>query len=695
MSFLAPEVLIGLLTALIPLILHLLFRKKPKIITLPTLRFIRMANRKVLKRHRLKRRLLLLVRMLLLGITAFAMARPLIHNQTTDIGGKDYRDLVLVIDNSYFTAARFDGEPLLDHIRRDAAELINAASRGTAVVLTCANPESPNVSLSVDKAPSRAQLRESTPQEKTCDIQIAVSKALQLLMDPEQSQESGTIIVLSTPDRLKEVQLQTGLEDRVTLQKLNIIEERAIDNTAITEVIVRPSPELGADFWQVDASIIHFGVKARTVDLTLTAKPDIRIVSSVTLEPNEPEVQSFQFAAPMSEQTKGRISLDADTLTYDDQADFWLIPNQTIQVLAINGELSSQPQEDELFYFKTAISDSTTRSNEFDLRTVALDSWTSRQWNRPDIVVLANPGPLPAVLAAQLDTFVRNGGGLIVTLGDQVDVDTLNRQLASLLPRQIRGLRRAGDAAASDQGRDRKPARISGFREDHKVLAQIPNPEDTSISQAKVSNYALFSTDVTQDVEEVIRLDEGAPLVLASTRGEGRVVVLSTSIDREWTDLPIQPDFVPLTMGLLRYAANRARQVSQTLKHGSRLKLQYQEGEGLRFKLETPGGQIRTVDIKDVDGRWRIIDDLARTGHYIATNETGKIKRSHYFSVLPNTDASDLRQSQKQVDSDSAVKLSAIENQKPNKLWPFALLLLFVLLGLESQMAYGVSQKET
>ena len=70
MTFLASEVLIGLLTALIPLVLHLLFRKKPKEIRLPTLRFVRLANRKVLKRHRLKRRLLLLVRMLLLGLAA-------------------------------------------------------------------------------------------------------------------------------------------------------------------------------------------------------------------------------------------------------------------------------------------------------------------------------------------------------------------------------------------------------------------------------------------------------------------------------------------------------------------------------------------------------------------------------------------------------------------------------------------------
>ena len=72
MNFVA--LLIGI--AAMPHSTHFTFavRRKPKRVTLPTLRFIRIANQKVLKRHRLRR--LLLIRMLLLAITAIAMARP-------------------------------------------------------------------------------------------------------------------------------------------------------------------------------------------------------------------------------------------------------------------------------------------------------------------------------------------------------------------------------------------------------------------------------------------------------------------------------------------------------------------------------------------------------------------------------------------------------------------------------------------
>ena len=118
MGFSAPSLLFGVLGALVPLILHLLFRKKPSIVTLPTLRFIRIANQKVLKRHRLRRRLLLLVRMLLLGLTAVAMSRPFLQQSPSSLSSRLQGDIVVIVDNSYFTKTVTDDGSLLDVARR-------------------------------------------------------------------------------------------------------------------------------------------------------------------------------------------------------------------------------------------------------------------------------------------------------------------------------------------------------------------------------------------------------------------------------------------------------------------------------------------------------------------------------------------------------------------------------------------------
>ena len=51
----------------------------------------------------------------------------------------------------------------------------------------------------------------------------------------------------------------------------------------------------------------------------------------------------------------------------------------------------------------------------------------------------------------------------------------------------------------------------------------------------------------------LIRLDNGAPLLLERTVGAGRVLLITSSLDREWNDLPVQPVFVPFVAGLANH----------------------------------------------------------------------------------------------------------------------------------------------
>jgi hypothetical protein len=44
----------------------------------------------------------------------------------------------------------------------------------------------------------------------------------------------------------------------------------------------------------------------------------------------------------------------------------------------------------------------------------------------------------------------------------------------------------------------------------------------------------------------VLRFESGAPALVERSVGKGRVLLLATTVDREWTDLPIRPGFLPL-----------------------------------------------------------------------------------------------------------------------------------------------------
>ena len=50
-----------------------------------------------------------------------------------------------------------------------------------------------------------------------------------------------------------------------------------------------------------------------------------------------------------------------------------------------------------------------------------------------------------------------------------------------------------------------------------------------------------------------MRLADGTPLLLERVMGAGRVLLFTSSLDREWNDLPVQPAFVPLMAGIANH----------------------------------------------------------------------------------------------------------------------------------------------
>ena len=79
MSFGDPIMLLGLLAAGIPVVLHLLNRIRSPIVPFPTLRFLKITAQKTSRRRQLQHWLLLLLRMMVFGLVAMLVGYPLIR----------------------------------------------------------------------------------------------------------------------------------------------------------------------------------------------------------------------------------------------------------------------------------------------------------------------------------------------------------------------------------------------------------------------------------------------------------------------------------------------------------------------------------------------------------------------------------------------------------------------------------------
>ncbi len=76
MTLLHPAILLGLGLAAIPVILHLLLRQKPKKLLFPALRLIQNRRKQNVRRMRIRHLLLLLLRIAIIALFVFAIARP-------------------------------------------------------------------------------------------------------------------------------------------------------------------------------------------------------------------------------------------------------------------------------------------------------------------------------------------------------------------------------------------------------------------------------------------------------------------------------------------------------------------------------------------------------------------------------------------------------------------------------------------
>jgi hypothetical protein len=97
----------------------------------------------------------------------------------------------------------------------------------------------------------------------------------------------------------------------------------------------------------------------------------------------------------------------------------------------------------------------------------------------------------------------------------------------------------------------------SGLSLGHPALSAFGAKSQDAWRSARVGRYVAIPADALrgEGVERLVTLGNGAPLVVERGRGHGRVVLITTSLDLTWSDLPRTASFVPLVRGVVGYLA--------------------------------------------------------------------------------------------------------------------------------------------
>ena len=154
-------------------------------------------------------------------------------------------------------------------------------------------------------------------------------------------------------------------------------------------------------------------------------------------------------------------------------------------------------------------------------------------------VVLLSTRGLDRSARDGVTTFVRGGGGLLVTAAPQVEPDVITAMFG-WPPGQIT------EAASRDASLTATDARHPIFRPFGPLAANLGQARFTRAWRVDPSGWHVAA-----------HFDDGSPAVLERREGAGRIVLFASDVDRRWNDFPLHPSFVPFIVESVRHVASR------------------------------------------------------------------------------------------------------------------------------------------
>ena len=693
MSFLSPALLIGLLAAAIPPIIHLILRRRPKRIPFAALEFIKRANRKAARRFRIRQFLLMATRSLLLAFVAFSIARPVFEAPHIGSAQKVSAQgaLVLVLDASFEMGYRVKDETLLDQARFRAAEFLDGFKGVASLVIAGNGVLAPLDGLTGDLDALRRHLTAIEVVEHTGSLAEAVAQGESLLEGREAGQE-GTVMVFTTPARFASL-MPISPEHEIQRLLVDVSEGAPLPNKAVTAVDIRPAPKFGVNHWRIDARIGNFSDEdIARLPVRIDVAGSTKVRGFVSLPAGAEKTKSFYVQGDNEVAAAAEVIIEGDALTADDRRAFWFESARTISVLAVNGDPQPTPHLDELFYLERALASAGATGTQMKVDVITLDQLHAKALTKYDVVVLANPSQLTQESGRQLLGFVQGGGGLLTTVGNRVVPKNCNGSLGRLLPRPLRSVRRAGDAASSLEGRDRMAGQLGEFDSKHPILSGLGGVQDGSLARTRIQKYMLVEPVPGGGGDVVITLSEGAPFLVTKDQGRGRTALLTGTIDRDWGDLPIRSDFLPLMQRIIEYLARSHQAEQQLVDVGQPIKVPTDDPRIKAVRIAPPNGESYLSERPGSDSAW-LFNKTDRAGHYAFVAEPPLPDGESLSGVVVGLDSrgSDLRHRGAAIaadaEKDRAQSAVAPRNER-TELWHAALLMLFLLLASEAYLLF-------
>jgi hypothetical protein len=549
---------------LIPLLLHLLNRKKTKKIPFSTLRFLKVMEKQRLKNIKLLQWLLLIIRTLLIIFLVLAFARPTITGNFSIPLTDDGKTAVLILDDG-LNMQTYDPDGMhFQRAKRMLAKFIQMYQDNDDVhVIKAVEGDELNASAISDLS-CRYQLPDWSATLNHCskimDNTTKINKEIVIISNyifKYPLQDSLTKHFADLPLYLCAIGKQTIYNHSIdTLKIKNQMLE--VDKPISFEVVIA-NRSLQRD----DEIEVHLYIDEKRV-----------AYQQIYLQPGISKTVEMSYTPKNQKIYQGYVELSDDDLLADNKYFFSFQIQPEIQVLLLNNSSTN--------FLETALTTIAEESN-ITITNERISAWKRHHFDSYHVIFISNPGPLENGLIKKLNTFSNQHGCIIFEPGDQTNPDQFNRDFKTIFPHLQ--IEQRVETSSTNQYFTLKSLQL-----EHPFFTGMYRKPDKSLTLPKF--YKYFRARIMGPVEPLITFTNDDPFLL---KDDGNYLMLSY-IDNLWTDLPYKGMFTPLMARLLQTAADKASPIPiQTLSDSPvNITLQANQ-EHKRYALHFPDGNVQNL----------------------------------------------------------------------------------------------------
>jgi hypothetical protein len=535
--------LAGGLAITLPIVIHLLFRQKTRVVPIGSVQFLHQVVREHRRRRRLRQWLLLILRILAVLLLALLFARP--YWQAAAQGLE--QQVVFLVDRSASMQVRGAGSSAFDEaIERLRAELGRLSEN--AIVHLGLYDASGVEEISLEAVGS------ARPTQLATNHAGAIAWAKDVLAVSNRTRRR--VVVISDLQRtglpvISPEQLPGDVELAVHDVGERLIRNVSVDSAEAIVAEIRPDGPV-----RIRATVRNHGplaVRQLPIQCELEGPPG-KVNASVKLDVpgHGSSTVELPFHIDSDGVYRGKVAIAAeDMLPLDDERWLAVELRHPDRVLLVDGQEGRVVFGNETYYLETALrlrtQESAGRLRSFEVERIVWEANWGKGFPRLEgyrAVVLANVRRLSDEDGRRLEQFVRSGGGLLIFAGDQVS----SQSLAPLVERNLL----PGHVALYPVA---QRSRIDRWDTKHVALDCFADPQQGDLRGAEFDKFLPI-----ESLEPAGRmlLATGSTVVAAEKAVEhGLVVYLGFSADRDWTELPRTPLYVPLVRQLLAYLTHQ------------------------------------------------------------------------------------------------------------------------------------------